>query len=56
VGWLALSAFAFIETGLGHSVIGGYEQPVFLGVLALALVFECGWYLAYHSTFAPLVE
>jgi hypothetical protein len=49
VGWLALGAFAFAEAGFGHSVIGGYEQPVFLGVLALALVFEGAWYLAYHS-------
>jgi hypothetical protein len=49
VGWLALGAFTFAEASLGHSVIGGYEQPVFLGVLALALVFECAWYLAHHS-------
>ena len=43
-GWLALSGFAFVEAGLGRSLIGGDEQPVFLGVLAAALVFEGVWY------------
>lgn len=48
-GWLTLSMFAFVECGLGHSIIGGDEQPVFLGVLAAALVFEYAWYLARHT-------
>jgi hypothetical protein len=45
LGWLALSVLTFIETGIVHSVIGGYKQPAFLGVLAVALVFEGAWYL-----------
>jgi hypothetical protein len=44
-GWLALSAFVFAEAGLGHSLIAGDEQPVFLGVLAVGLGFEAAWYL-----------
>jgi hypothetical protein len=42
-GWLVLSVLAFTGAGLGRSVIGGYEQPVFLAVLAAAIAFECGW-------------
>jgi hypothetical protein len=48
-GWLALSVLTFIETGIGHSVIGGNEEPAFLGVLAIALVFEGAWYLAHRT-------
>jgi hypothetical protein len=44
-GWLGLGAFTIVEAGLGHSVIGGNEQPVFLGVLGAALAFEAIWYL-----------
>jgi hypothetical protein len=46
VGWLGLALLAFVEAGLGSSVIGGYEQLVFLGVLVAALAFEGVWYLA----------
>jgi hypothetical protein len=42
-GWLALAALAVVEVGLGHSVIDGYEQPAFVGVLVGGLVFEAGW-------------
>jgi hypothetical protein len=45
-GWVALSIVAFAGAGLGHSLIAGYEQPVFLGVLAVAVVFEVAWSLA----------
>lgn len=45
-GWLGLSLLAFVEAGLGRSLIGGDEQLVFLGVLVVALVVECAWYLA----------
>lgn len=48
-GWIALGAFAFIEAGLGHSVIGGNEQVVFLAVLGAALAFEAAWYLWRHT-------
>lgn len=45
-GWLPLSVLAFAGAWLGHSVIGGDEQAVFLAVLAAALAFEGLWYLA----------
>lgn len=48
-GWLALAVFAFIEAGVGHSVIGGNEQLVFLAVLGVALAFEGAWYLRRHT-------
>ncbi len=48
-GWLILAVLAFTEAGLGRSVIGGSEQAVFLGVLVVALAFECGWRLV-HGT------
>jgi len=43
VGWLGLSLFAFAEAGVGRSLIRGDEQLVFLGVLAIGLVFEAAW-------------
>jgi hypothetical protein len=48
-GWLSLGVFSIVETVLGHSVIGGNEQPVFLGVLVAALAFEAIWCLT-HGT------
>ena len=44
-GWLGLSVFVFAEAGIGHSLIAGYEQPVFLGILLAGLAFEAFWYL-----------
>jgi uncharacterized membrane protein YgcG len=49
-GWAALSLLAFTGAVLGHSLIGGNEQPVFLVVLAAAVVFEAGWRLARGSS------
>ncbi len=49
IGWLALAIFVFIESAIGRSLIGGNEQPVFIGVLAGALIFECAWYRARHT-------
>lgn len=46
VGWLGLAVLAFVEAGLGHSVIGGYEQAAFAGILVVALAFEGVWRLA----------
>ena len=43
VGWLGLSLLAFVEAGLGHSVIGGYERGVFVVVLVIGCVFEAAW-------------
>ena len=48
-GWSALAVFDFIEAGMGRSLIHGDEQLVFLGVLALGLLFEGGWYRARGS-------
>jgi hypothetical protein len=48
-GWLALSVFAFTEAVIGHSLIAGDEQLVLVGVLAAALAFEGGWYLARRT-------
>jgi hypothetical protein len=48
-GWAALSILAFTEAALGRSLIGGYEQPVFLAVLAAAVGFEVAWRLARGS-------
>ena len=43
VGWLGLSLLAFVEAGLGHSVIGGYERGAFVVVLVIGCVFEAAW-------------
>jgi hypothetical protein len=48
-GWLALSVLAFTGAAVGHSLIGGYEQPVFLAVLAIAVAFEVAWHLARRT-------
>jgi hypothetical protein len=48
-GWLALALFAVAETGVGHSLIGGDEQLVFVAVLGVGLVFEVSWYLAHRT-------
>jgi hypothetical protein len=48
-GWLALAIFCGGEAGLGHSLIGGNEQLVLLGVLAAGLAFEGVWYLVHGS-------
>lgn len=48
-GWTALSLLAFTGAALGRSLIDGYEQPVFLVVLAAAIVFELAWHLARGS-------
>jgi hypothetical protein len=44
-GWLVLAGFAFLEAGLGRSLIDGDEGLVFLGVLGAGLVFEGAWYV-----------
>jgi hypothetical protein len=48
-GWLLLALFAAAEAGLGHSLVGGDEQLVFLGILAAGLVFEGIWYLVHRT-------
>jgi hypothetical protein len=48
-GWLALGVFALVEASLGHSLIDGYEQPVFIGILGVAVIFEISWYLTRRT-------
>jgi hypothetical protein len=48
-GWLAFGVFALVEAALGHSLIGGYEQPAFMGILAVAVIFEVTWYLLHRT-------
>jgi hypothetical protein len=45
-GWLALGALGFVGAGIGRSLVGGYDQLVFIGVLVTALAFEGLWYRA----------
>ena len=42
-GWLVLGLLGVAGALVGHSVIGGYDQVVFFGVLVVALVFEAAW-------------
>jgi hypothetical protein len=48
-GWLAFGLLAFGEAAVGHSVIAGYEQPVFMAILGTAVAFEIVWYLLHHT-------
>lgn len=43
IGWAGLTVFAVVELFLGRSLIGGFEQMVFLGILVIAIVFEAVW-------------
>jgi hypothetical protein len=45
-GWLALGALGFAAAGIGRSLLGGYDQLVFIAVLAIALACEGLWYHA----------
>ena len=45
-GWLILGLFTLAEAVVGRSLILGYEQLVFVGVLLVGCIFECGWYIA----------
>ena len=48
-GWLLLALFAAAEAGVGHSLISGDEQLVFLAILAIGLGFEAIWYLKHRT-------
>jgi hypothetical protein len=48
-GWITLGVFALVEALLGHSLIAGYEQAAFMAILAVAVLFEIGWYLGHHT-------
>ncbi|HVA42272.1 MAG TPA: hypothetical protein VNF50_02200 [Acidimicrobiales bacterium] len=49
LGWAGLGAFGLLETGLGHSLIGGYGGAVFIAVLVVAYIFEFGWRAVYGT-------
>ncbi len=53
VGWLALAGFAFVEAGLGRSLIHGDEGLVFLAVLAAGLAVEGAWYAVRGTNAIP---
>lgn len=48
-GWSLLGLCYLAEAGLGHSFVAGYEQPIFLGVLIVGLLFEGYWTVRYGS-------
>ncbi len=48
-GWLGLGALTAVEAAVGRSLIGGWEQVAFAGLVALALAFETAWY-AWRGT------
>ncbi|WP_125613799.1 hypothetical protein [Specibacter cremeus] len=50
VGWLGIAALAGIGAELGHSLIGGYEEPVFMAVLGAGFAFEYLWYLVHGTS------
>jgi len=52
-GWLALGVVALVGAGLGHSLMGGDEQPVCLGVLVAAVAFEGAWSLVRGGNAIP---
>jgi hypothetical protein len=42
-GWLALGALSLGEVAIGHSLVHGGEQVIFLSVLAAGIAFEAVW-------------
>jgi hypothetical protein len=49
LGWAVLGALGVLETGLGHSLIGGYGGAVFIAVLVVAYMFEFVWRARYGT-------
>jgi hypothetical protein len=37
------------EAAIGHSLLSGYEDAVFSGILGVAVLFEVGWYVGTSS-------
>ncbi len=52
-GWLVLALLALVGAALGHSLIGGAEELVFLAILLAGALFELGWYLVRGSHAIP---
>ena len=48
-GWLILGGFSLVEVGIGRSVVGGYEEAAFYGILAAGILFEWLWVRAYGT-------
>jgi len=44
-----LPLLALAGVALGHSLIGGAEELVFLAILLAGAVFEVGWYVSHRS-------
>lgn len=49
VGWSALALLTFFEAVQGRSLILGDEQPAFLVLLGVAVVFEALWVRAFGT-------
>lgn len=52
-GWLVLGLWLLAEAVIGHSLVGGNEQLLFLGVLGAAFAFEFAWYRAHGTNAMP---
>lgn len=46
-GWLVLAVVALAGAALGHSLIGGAEEIVFLAILLAGALFELGWHVTH---------
>ncbi|MGH7643906.1 MAG: hypothetical protein ACRENX_13025 [Candidatus Dormibacteria bacterium] len=49
IGWSGLGLLILVEVALGRSLIGGFEEAAFLGVLAAAIGFEVLWRARYGT-------
>lgn len=49
LGWLALGGLSLAEVGIDRSLIGGYEEGAFYGVLAVGILFEWLWVKTHGS-------
>jgi len=52
-GWLVLAVLALVGAALGHSLIAGGENIVFLAILLVGALFEVGWYASHRSHAIP---
>jgi hypothetical protein len=52
-GWLVLALLALLGAALGHSLLGGAENIVFLAILLVGALVEVGWYASHRSHATP---
>ncbi len=55
-GWLVLALLALLAllgAALGHSLLGGAENIVFLAILLVGALVEVGWYASHRSHAIP---